>query len=145
MLRVEHRLQRRKRGMQPEESIEIDRGVFAAVRPRDGDGRAQIVIRLLAVRHDNVQPVRGAALEDRHQYLFPRRWRVRGIQRPLQPQRRRAHADHRQRRITKKNTPIRHTYFLLPLTRADWDRFRLARRRRLRPSRILSPVLCYLF
>ena len=62
--------------MQAEEAVEIDGCVFcaiAAVGPRDGDGGAQLVVGLLAVRHHDVQPVGRAALEDRHQNFFARR------------------------------------------------------------------------
>ena len=45
--------------------------------PRNGDGGAQIVVRLLAVRHHDVQSVGGAALENGDQNLLARRRRVR--------------------------------------------------------------------
>ena len=110
---VEERLQRRKRRMQAEEAIEIDGRILALVArrwpARDGDGRAQIVVGLLAVRHHDVQAVGGAALENGHQDLLARRGASCGVKRALQPQRRRACTDHGQGRITKENAAIRHT------------------------------------
>ena len=76
MLLVEQRLERRERGMQSEEAVQVDRGVvvlaWVAGGPRDRDGRAQVVVGLLAVRHHDVQAVGRAALEDRDQNFLAR-------------------------------------------------------------------------
>ena len=57
-------LERRQRRMQAEEAVEVEH-FFA----RDVDAGAHRVVGPLAVRHDDVQPVRGAALEDDDQAL----------------------------------------------------------------------------
>ena len=112
---VEQRLERRERRVQAEEAIQIDGGVFALVAaadgPRHGDGGPQIVVGLLAVRHHDVQAVGRAALENGHQDLLARRGRVGGIERALEPQRRRARPHHGQRRIAKKNAAIGHVHY----------------------------------
>ena len=60
--------------MQPEESIEIDRagGTGRQRRSRNRDVRTQPVVRRLAVRHDDVQRVGGAALKEADQRLAAR-------------------------------------------------------------------------
>ena len=58
-----------------------------AGRARDGDGRAQIVVRFLAVRHHHIETVGSAALENGHQDFLARSRAVGGAQRALQPQR----------------------------------------------------------
>src|SRR5260221_9128129 len=64
--------------MQAEEAIEVERGSFHAARARDGDVRAGVVIRLLTVGNDDVQPVYGPALEDGHDDLLSFRSRRMG-------------------------------------------------------------------
>src|SRR5258706_2579258 len=63
--------------MQAEEAIEVERGSLHAARARDGDVRAGVVVCLLTVGNDDVQPVYGPALEDGHNDLLSfRRRRV---------------------------------------------------------------------
>lgn len=51
--------------MQSEEAVEINRAAVAAVGGGDGDGRALVVVgRALAERHDGIETVHAAALED---------------------------------------------------------------------------------
>jgi hypothetical protein len=103
MLLVEERLERGKRGVQPEEAIEIDGGIGLAgrvgSRAGDGDGRAQVVISLFAVRNYYVQPVGSAALEYGDQNFLASGRGACGIECALEPQRRGAHADHGERGI----------------------------------------------
>ena len=69
---VPQRLERRERRMQPEESIEVDRRVCRAGRgARDGDRGTHSIVVALAERHDDVQRVRRAALEEHDQHLAP--------------------------------------------------------------------------
>ena len=72
--------------------------------PRDGDRRAKIVIAPLAVRDHDVQAIGRAALEDRDQHFLARALLVAGEGGALQPERRGAHAGHRDRGIAKKNS-----------------------------------------
>src|SRR2546426_12379503 len=58
-LRVPPRLQRREPGMEPEVAVEVD-----DVRCRHRYPRPFPVIQGVAVRHDHVEPVHGAALEE---------------------------------------------------------------------------------
>ncbi len=58
--------------MQPEEAVEIDGGIGAASRPLNRERRARRVVVALAERHDHVQAVHGAALEDRDEDALPR-------------------------------------------------------------------------
>ena len=56
--------------MQSEESVEVDRRVRrAGDGPRNRDRRTHRVVRALAVRHDDVQRVGRAALEEKDQHL----------------------------------------------------------------------------
>ena len=50
--------------MEPEEAVEVEGRAFARARARDRDRGPRVVVRLLAVRHDDVQSIDGAALED---------------------------------------------------------------------------------
>ncbi len=57
--------------MQAKESVEIERGLGAALLGlRDGDGRAHTVIVGFAEWDDNVQTIHGAALEQHDHLLF---------------------------------------------------------------------------
>ena len=72
MPRVEHRLERRERRVQSEESVQIDGRIGRAVRFGNGDGGPQFVIALLSEGNHHVQAVHGAALEDGDQdFLAP--------------------------------------------------------------------------
>jgi hypothetical protein len=53
--------------MQPEEAVEIDGGIGARSRARHRDIRPQTSVFGFAERHDHVQSVDGATLEDRHE------------------------------------------------------------------------------
>ena len=66
--RVEERLERRQPRMQAEEAVEIDRRARSRPGRADRDARARLVVVALAERHDHVQSVDGAALEDRDQH-----------------------------------------------------------------------------
>jgi hypothetical protein len=59
MALIEERLERGKRRVQAEESIEIENLILG-----DGDAGAHRVIVLLAIGDDNIEAVGGAALED---------------------------------------------------------------------------------
>ena len=95
------------RPKKPSRSMAASRACRPAGRGH-GDGGPQVVVGLLAVRHHDVQTIGRAALEDGHQNLLARRGRVRGIERALQPQRRRARPHHGQRRIAKKKRRVAH-------------------------------------
>ena len=71
MLLVPQRFESGHRRMQSEEAVKIDHAL-----PRDGDAGAHVVIRLLAMRHNDVQAVGGAALEEYDQALLPLEQRV---------------------------------------------------------------------
>src|SRR5688572_25555118 len=60
---VPHRLQWLQGWMQREPAIEIEAAVRLA-RLRDGDARTKLVVPRLEERHDDVEAVGGAALED---------------------------------------------------------------------------------
>jgi len=70
VLLVEQRLQRRQRRMQSEKTVEVNRRirplVAAAGRPGNRNRRPQTVVRPLAMRHYDIQPIGGAALENGH-------------------------------------------------------------------------------
>jgi hypothetical protein len=58
--------------VQAEETVEIDSAI-SHVGGRDCDARARRVVVAFAERHDHVQPVNRAALENRDQHLAARR------------------------------------------------------------------------
>ncbi len=64
MLLPPQRFERSHRRMQSEETVKIEHGF-----PGNVDGRPHRIVRSLAVRHNNVQPVRRAALKDDDQSL----------------------------------------------------------------------------
>src|SRR5580700_4213442 len=66
MMLIPEWLQRGHRGMQAEETVEVE-----DILARDVDGGAHIVIRPLAMRHHDVQPVGSAALKDDNQAFGP--------------------------------------------------------------------------
>ena len=68
LARVEQRLERRQPRVQPEEPIEIDRGIRRRAWFRDGERRPCGVVITLAERHDHVQAVDCATLENRNQH-----------------------------------------------------------------------------
>src|SRR6516164_3882658 len=55
--------------MQPEEAIEIDHAVTAVFGTGNGDAGTHVVVRLLGVRDNDVEPVGSAALEQYDQAL----------------------------------------------------------------------------
>ncbi len=69
--RVVERLERRQPRMHAEEPVEIERRIRRRAGPCDRDARPRRVVVALAERHDHVQAVDRAALEDRHQHLAP--------------------------------------------------------------------------
>ena len=71
LVALEIRVKRGHARMQAEEAVEIDRAV-TLVRLRNRDRRPRAVVRLFAERDDHVEPVDGAALEDRDQDLLAR-------------------------------------------------------------------------
>src|SRR5256884_3026292 len=59
--------------MQTEKSVEVDRRIgAAALRLRNRDGWAHAIVIGFAKRHDDVQPIGRAALEEHDQLLFAR-------------------------------------------------------------------------
>src|SRR5882724_3556242 len=68
-LGIPKRLEGLERRMQTEVAIKVDRRLGAAIRFRNRDVRAQIVVAVLAVRYDYVQTINGAALKDGDQRL----------------------------------------------------------------------------
>src|SRR5262245_48115884 len=104
--------------MEPEPSIEIDRAVGLPGR-RDRDRGAQLVVGLLEERHDHVQAVGRAALEDGHQDLLSPRSAL--SRRADQPGGREADARHRHSRRSQKEASRQHVYLLWnsgdPITR----------------------------
>src|SRR5258708_39085922 len=64
--------------MQAEEGIEVERGSVRATRARGGDVWARVVVRLLTVGNDDLQPVHGPTLEDGHDNLLSFRRRRAG-------------------------------------------------------------------
>ena len=115
MLRGVERLERSQRRVQAEEAIEIDRGVLriGAGRARNGDRRPHAVIARLGVRHDNVQAVGSAALENHHQNFLARGRSICRIERALEPQGRAAHANHSETGVPQKDSSSRHERHLL--------------------------------
>src|SRR6185437_5294661 len=79
---IPERLESFHGGMQSEESIEIDGRELSRRRTRNSNRRTHGVVRLLAVRHDDVQTVRCAALKKHHQALLSRYGSRRSIDRP---------------------------------------------------------------
>ena len=67
-LRVPQWLERREARVQAEVAVEID-----DVRSGDGDARPLAIVQRVAVRHDHVEPVYGAALEEANQDAAVRR------------------------------------------------------------------------
>src|SRR6266567_7150505 len=70
-LRIPHWLEGHERRMKTKEAIEIDRRLSAAIRFCHCDVRPHVIISMLAVRHDDIQPIDSAALKDRNQRLAP--------------------------------------------------------------------------
>src|SRR5262249_20108301 len=105
---VPQRLQRLERRVQAESSIEVDRAAVLAGR-RHGNRGPQLVIALLEERDDDVQPVRGAALEHRDENL-PLRALLRGG--AEQPRWRGADPREGNSGRTKKTAPRAHDYLL---------------------------------
>ncbi len=67
---VEHFFERAQGRMQPEEAIKVNGAVIAAIRFTDRDGRAAVVVvGTFAERHNGVQTIHAAALENRHQHI----------------------------------------------------------------------------
>ena len=93
---VVDRLERRQPRVEGEEAVEIEPGVGAA-RPGNGDCRAALVIRALAVRHDHVEPIHRAALEDGDEQFLARRA---GCCRARKKRRRKSEADQREPAVT---------------------------------------------
>src|SRR5204863_434377 len=71
--------ERRQRGMEREEAVEIERPVALTARGRlERDRRTGGPVRRVAVGHDHAEPVHGATLEDRDEDLAPGGSRRRG-------------------------------------------------------------------
>src|ERR1044071_1439373 len=95
--------------MEPEETIQINHAL-----PRDGDAGPHAVIRLLTVRHHDVQPVGGAALEEDNQALLARSSGFGGIHRAREKTWNHAGADDGQRAVLQKNSASdRHCFSLI--------------------------------
>src|SRR5436190_15906021 len=72
MLLVPQRLESSHRRMQAEEAVQINHALLSIARTRNRNAGTHAVIRLLAVRYNNVQAVSGAALKEDDQALLPR-------------------------------------------------------------------------
>ena len=102
-------LERPERRMQPELAIQFQRAgdTGGERRSRDRDVRPQPVVRRIAMRHDDIQRIRRAALEDADQHLplggF-RQWHAEG--RPAQKRWIQAHRHQRHRPRSHEDTSI---------------------------------------
>ncbi len=97
---VVQRLERCQPRVHPEEAVEIDGGISARAGTGYGDARTGRVVGAFAERHDHVQPVDSAALEDGHEDFAPR---VRRRNRPRKERRREPEADQRKAAILEKD------------------------------------------
>src|SRR6476646_1443987 len=101
LTRVVERLEGRQPRMQTEEPVEIDGRVGTRAWTRYRDARPGAIVRVLAERHDHVQPVDGTALEDRHEYFSARR--VGSGSRPGEEGGREAEADEREPAVLEED------------------------------------------
>src|SRR3989442_11591964 len=85
--------------MKAKESVEVDYRSF-----RNVNGQARGVVRSLAVRHDDVQPVRRAALEEDNQALRPRARIGGAVGGSRQKTRQRCRADRGEGAVAKENS-----------------------------------------
>src|SRR5260370_34641346 len=103
MLLVPQRFKSAHRRMQSEEAVQIDDAVSATAWPGNGNARAHVVVRLLGVRHNDVEPVGGATLEQHHQALTAATCRrLRSVDRARQETRNNAGTHDRQRAVPKE-------------------------------------------
>src|SRR5262249_3636020 len=115
LARIVDRFERRKSGMEGEESVEINRRRLVRLRPssagaRNRDRRTQVVILLLGVWDNCAQPVHLAALKDGDQYL-PAPFCIRLSQRARQERRghrRGADAGQRDATVFQKKSSVHH-------------------------------------
>jgi hypothetical protein len=108
---VPEALQRLQSRVQTEEAVEIDRAVLGIARFRNRDAGARAIVVRFAERHDDVEAVDRAALENRDQPL--------GADRPVRRKRsareecrREAEAHERERSMFQENATRLHGYFL---------------------------------
>src|SRR5882724_966400 len=85
--------------MQSKETVKIEHALA-----RDGDAGPHAVIRLLTVRHNDVQTVGGAALKQNDQALFARSSGFRGVYRARKKTRDHAGAYYGQRAVLQENS-----------------------------------------
>src|ERR1051325_10066301 len=85
--------------MQAKKAVKINHTL-----PRDGDAGAHVVIRLLAVRNDNIQPISGAALEEHDQPFCARSSGLSGIHRARKKAWNHAGAHNGQRAVLEENS-----------------------------------------
>jgi hypothetical protein len=71
LARRPERLQRFQARVQAEEAVEVEGARVAAAGASNRDARPRPVVLLFAERHDDVEAVDGAALEDRDELLRP--------------------------------------------------------------------------
>src|SRR5215472_2238054 len=111
MLLVPQRFEGSHRGMQSEEAVQVDDAVAAATGPGNGDAGTHAVVSLLGVRHNDVEPVGGAALEQHHQALAAGAGSgsacgsLGGVDRACQKTRYDACAHDSQRPVSQENSP----------------------------------------
>src|SRR5579871_1821497 len=104
-------LQRSERGMQAEETIEIDNCVLriGGGRTRNRNRGPHGVVARFTVRNHDIQAISRATLEDSDQDLLSPCRSVGCVECALKPQWSGAHADHGQACISQKNSARRHT------------------------------------
>src|SRR5437764_5551825 len=108
-MRIPERLQRRQPWVQAEEAIEVD-GAFGIVRRRNRDAWARRVVVAFAERHDHVQTVHRAALEDRNQDLPPSS--ASGFDRAREKRGRKSQTEKRQPPVLHEDASRDHGYLL---------------------------------
>src|ERR1700722_13355344 len=108
MARVEHGLERSERGVQAEESVQIDGRVRSAIRLGYSDGRPQFVIARFSKRDHHVQAVHCATLKNCDQNLLAGVGRFGRVERARKPHRHGADSEHGERGTFEENTSGRH-------------------------------------
>src|SRR5262249_17812300 len=97
--------------VETEEPVEIERAVFSVGRPGNRDAGPRLVVLGFAERHNDVQAVDGAALEDRDQPARPPR-SIRGERGAREKRRREAEAHEGEGAVLEKHSPGQHGHFL---------------------------------
>src|SRR5262245_7412053 len=108
--RFEQRLERREARVQPEEPVQVDGCVRRSAWSRDGQRGSRLVVRALAVRHDHVEAIDGAALKDGDQDLSPS---VGSGDRACQERWSKSEADESESAVFEKDASGNHGLYLL--------------------------------